>query len=133
MKRPPPSLPDPNRLRSPRAGYGWLDARLLRGPWLDDLGVDAVAVLTFLALAADRRGASWYGRARIAARLGIELRRVSAALDRLVAMGLVGHRPWRPGGMDGVWQILAMPSDQRPASAGAVSIADIMDGLRGGR
>jgi len=127
-KRPPPAAPRPDAIRQARAGFGWLDTRLLRDRWLPDLGVDAVAVLAFLALAADRRGVSFYARDRMALELGIDLPRLDQALDRLRTLGLLAHRPWRRGRRDGVWQILDVPGGATvPAQQpGQAAIADVL-------
>jgi hypothetical protein len=104
---PPP--PHPDFLRRPDGGFGWLDDRLLHDAWLRDVGPDATAILVLLALAADRRGASFYGRDRMTRALGMDRARLDAALDRLLHARLVALRPWRPRGVDGVWQLLPLP------------------------
>ena len=124
-RRGPPIPPRPDLVRRPAAAFGWLDASLLHDGSLARLGPHAVAVLVLLALAADRRGASYYGRARMAERLGVTRAEVDAALDRLLELGFVELRPWRPGGADGVWQLMPVPQDsnrepprtRRPTSA----------------
>lgn len=129
MSRPRPSPPRPDILRRPSGPFGWLEARLLQDGWLARLGPDATAVLVLLALAADGHGASFYGRDRMAALIGIDRRAVDAALDRLLRLGLVAHRPWREGHPDGVWQILPLaPAPGRPVSA-PVSIQDVLSRL----
>jgi hypothetical protein len=72
--------------------------------------------MAFLALAADGRGASYYSRARIASTLGIADSRLDQALDRLLQLGLIDFRPWRPGHRDGVWQVLPVPADSSESS-----------------
>lgn len=106
VPRPRPAPPRPDLVRRPRGAFGWLDARLLHDGWLARLGPRATAVLTLLAIAADEHGASYYGRSRMAAMLEMLLQEVDDALDVLVHVGLVEHRPWRPGCRDGVWQLL---------------------------
>ena len=108
----PVALPCPGRIRSTPPSFGWLDVRLLNDDWLGRLGPDATAALCLLALAADRRGASFYGRGRMAQRLGVDRSRVDAALDRLRALELVAFSPWRPGLPDGVWQLLPLPTSR---------------------
>lgn len=127
--RAPPAPPDPDRVRRPDGPFGWLEASLLHDHWLQRLQPDATAVLLLLALAADRRGASYYSRARMADRLGIDVGRVDRAVDRLLELGLVAMKPWRPGQRDGVWQI--MPVEQRAsARAGAcMSVAELLRSL----
>ena len=107
--RPAPTPPRPELVRRPQGPFGWLDARLLREGWLAELGPDATAVLVLLALAADRRGASFYGRERMARELKLTRRDLDQALERLLERGLVAHRPWRAGQPDGVWQLLPLP------------------------
>jgi hypothetical protein len=114
-------------VRAPTASFGWLDDRLLHEGWLARLEPPAIAVLTLLALAADRHGASYYGRARMAERLGMAFTQVDAALRRLLDLGLVDHRPWRHGDLDGVWQLLPLPPRvESPRVSAAAPIGDIL-------
>jgi DNA-binding transcriptional ArsR family regulator len=107
--KPPPDPPHPDLHRRPSGPFGWLDARLLHEGWLARLGPEATAVLVLLALAADRRGASYYGREKMGSMTGLERREVDRALASLRAAGLVDQRPWHPGHPDGVWQLLPLP------------------------
>lgn len=127
----PPVPPHPDRLRKPDAPFGWLEAHLLHDHWLQRLQPDATAVLLLLALAADRHGASYYSRARMADRLGMDVGRVDRAVDRLLDLGLVALRPWRHGQRDGVWQLLPVERRVSPqAQAGAcMSVADLLRSL----
>lgn len=103
---------------------------MLHDGWLSRLGPDATAALAFLALAADERGASFYGRGRMAAILALDARALDRALARLVALGLVAHRPWRAGHPDGVWQVLPVPAaTPREGSPGATAIGDVLGAL----
>ena len=111
---PRPAPPRPDLIRSPRAPYGWLDAGLLRQGWLRRVGPRATAVLTFLALVADREGVSYYRRERIALALDMNRGDVDQALAHLLAEGLVAFSSWRPGEQDGVWQILPLPAVAPP-------------------
>ncbi len=131
MPRPEP--PYPALTRSPAGlAFGWLDARFLREEWFARLGPDATAALTLLALAADRRGSSFYGRERMGRALGLSRERMDRALARLLELDLVAHRPWRPGHPDGVWQLLPLPK-ARPAATGKHgpdSVGDLIARLR---
>jgi hypothetical protein len=109
MTFPPPIPPLPDLVRQPRESFGWLEDRLLHEMWLARIGPDAVAVLVLLALAADRRGASFYSRSRMSISLGIDASRIDAALHRLLEMELVLLRPWKHEHRDGVWQLLPLP------------------------
>ena len=112
--RPPPSPPRPELYRRPAGRFGWLEDRLLQERWLADLGPNAPAVLVLLALAADRRGASYYSRARMASLLSMDLDQVDHSLKRLQALNLLAFRPWRPTSRDGVWQLLPLPVPNPP-------------------
>jgi hypothetical protein len=62
-----------------------------------------------LALAADRRGASFYRRDTMARALSMTRTALDRSLERLLELGLVDLRPWLPGHPDGVWQLLPVP------------------------
>jgi hypothetical protein len=109
-----PAPPRPDLLRTPSGSFGWLEDRLLHEGWLARLGAEGTSVLTLLALAADRHGASFYGRDKMAARLGLTRADIDHGLERLLALGLVAHRPWRAGLADGVWQLLPVPDEDTP-------------------
>lgn len=111
-----PVPPRPGLVREPAGAFGWLDAHLLHEGWLAKLGADATAVLALLAIAADRHGASFYGRRRIAECLSMTPAAVHAALTRLRQLGLADLRPWHAGAADGdgVWQLLPVPRRTTP-------------------
>ena len=116
-------------MRKPDGPFGWLEASLLHDHWLQRMQPDATAVLLLLALAADRRGASYYSRARMADRLGIDVSRVDLAVDRLLALGLVARKPWRPGQRDGVWQIMPVERRATTRDGACMSVADLLRSL----
>jgi hypothetical protein len=128
MTRPEP--PHPTLLRAPSRAFGWLDARLLREEWLAHLGPDATAVLTLLALAADRTGSSYYGRDRMGRALGLTRSRIDAGLSRLLELRLVAVRPWRHGHPDGVWQLLPLPPPPVRSRGAPTSVGDVLAALR---
>lgn len=129
-RRAPPVPPRPDLERRPKGAFGWLDAELLHDGWLAEVGPHAAAVLVLLALAADRRGASFFSRERMAVVLGMSRHEVDVALQRLLDSDLVAHRPWRAGAHDGVWQLLPTPVRRQAARTGSeASIADILRSL----
>ena len=122
-KKPTVPPPRPDLIRRPAGRFGWLEDRLLSEDWLSRLGPEGTSVLVLLALAADRHGASFYGRERMADRLCMSRQEVDEALSRLLELGLIAHRPWRQGHPDGIWQLLPLPTPKRRGGE-AVSIAD---------
>jgi hypothetical protein len=127
-RRPVPPCPD--LVRRPDAPFGWLEAHLLHDRWLARIGPDGTAVLLLLALAADRHGASFFSRARMADALGIDCDRVDLALNRLRELRLVALRPWRPGIRDGVWQILPLEKLHTPPRDGkTMPVAELLRSL----
>jgi hypothetical protein len=110
MKRERPEPPHPGLIRRPPKSFGWLDARLLHDEWLGLLGPERIASLTLLALAADRSGSSFYRRETMALALSMPRADIDESLDRLLSLQLVAHRPWAPGHIDGVWQLLPLPA-----------------------
>jgi hypothetical protein len=127
-KKPTVPPPRPDLIRRPAGRFGWLDDRLLREDWLSRLGPEGTSVLVLLALAADRHGASFYGRERMAQRLGMSRQDIDQALRRLLELRLVAHRPWRQGHADGIWQLLPVPAPS-PRGGQAVSIGDVFKSL----
>lgn len=125
-RRSRPLPPRPDLVRRPLGGFGWLEQRLLFDGWLRDLGPKATSVLVLLVLAADRHGASFFGRVRMATLLGITCDDVDLALARLTELGLVDHRPWHAGVADGVWQLLPVPIRNHARASAPVSVADIL-------
>lgn len=130
MNRPPPVPPRPELERRPRGAFGWLEAELLHDGWLAEIGPHAAAIIVLLALAADRRGASFFNRERMAVVLGMSRHEVDVALQRLLDAGLVDLRPWRVGSGDGVWQLLPLPRRREvQRSRQALTAADVLRSL----
>lgn len=119
-----PQPPRPELVREPQGSFGWLEDRLLHEGFLARLGAEGSAVLALLSLAADRRGASFYGRTRMAERLGLSREQIDEGLRRLLALDLVAFRPWQPGSSDGVWQLLPVPTHVATPAPGAVAIGN---------
>ena len=123
-----PPLPD--LVRQPTGRFGWLEDRLLHDDWLARLGPEGTSVLVLLALAADRHGASFYGRERMAGKLGLSRQDVDQALNRMLELRLVAHRPWHQGSPDGIWQLLPLPQlTHQPRGGDVVSIGDMLSSL----
>ena len=127
-KKPTLPPPRPDLIRQPTGRFGWLEDRLLHDDWLARLGSEGTSVMVLLALAADRHGASFFARERMASKLGISRHDVDQALRRMLEWHLVAHRPWRQGSPDGIWQLLPLPTPKRRGGE-AVSIGDVFRSL----
>ena len=105
--RPAPPLAhpvDPTRVRTLPRHFAWLDHRLRER--LHELSLEAIALLVFLHLAADKHGLSFWADATIAKKLGLREGDVRYARDQLVAKGLVAYR--YP-----LYQLLALEAPRR--------------------
>lgn len=61
--------------------------------------------------------------------LGMDVARVDRALDRLLELDLVALRPWRPGGRDGVWQLLPVERQPDQNRGGVMHVAELLQSL----
>ena len=114
--RPRIVVPRPQRLRTlSNIPFGWLDARLHSRHWIDLLSPEALAVYTFLCLAADRQGVSYYRRDRIGVTLGLHEDALRRAFDRLYQLDLVAYQPFHQHASDGFHQVLSLPEGSPPA------------------
>jgi hypothetical protein len=124
-----PQPPRPDLVRRPDGPFGWLPARFLHDGWLARCGPEGSAVLLLLALAADRTGSSFYGRDRMAVALSLDRQALDRGLARLLQLGLVEQRPWRPGHPDGVWQLTPPPQAPQRSAAAPLSIGALLQQL----
>jgi hypothetical protein len=106
MRHPPHAVEpvDPTRVRTVPSHFAWLDHRLRDR--LHELSLEAIALLVFLHLAADRTGCSFWADATIAKKLGVREGDVIQARSQLVAKGLVAYR-------SPLYQLLPL-EDRRP-------------------
>lgn len=109
-KKLPRRLPCPDRLRTFPRAFGWIDVEFLRQGWISRLPGEHVVVYLFLSLVADHQGLSFYRVDSIARQLALDERIVFQARDRLIELGLVAFEPFRPGQVDGFWQVLPVPT-----------------------
>jgi hypothetical protein len=108
-----------DRVRRPQGtAFGWIDARIKSDGWLGVLGPEAVAAYTFLCLAANHQGVSWYTRARIGGELGLSDGELWETLDRLEALDLVAYKPFSTYAVDGWRQVLTVPPGGPRACSG---------------
>lgn len=113
MIPPPRPLLRPDRLRTIERPFAWLPCRLLTGGLLSQMSRPAKLLYLMLALAADRRGISFYGDRRIQNLLGLASADLQQARADLISLDLLAF--------DGqTFQLLSLPSD-RPTAAPATT------------
>jgi hypothetical protein len=101
--RSPPRLPQPDRLRQLQKPFAWLPCRLLTEGFLAQMSPSASHLYLLLALAADRRGLSFYGDTRIQQLLGQTAGELSKARKELIDSDLLVFN-------GRVYQLLSLPS-----------------------
>jgi hypothetical protein len=100
--------PEPARVRCIDGSFAWLDHRLLRDGHIERMTLADLAVYVFLVLAADKNGVSFYRKDVVARKLGIDWSQFETAKARLLERGLVAFQPFRPGEVDGFYQVLPL-------------------------
>jgi hypothetical protein len=99
-----PQSPQPDRIRSIRGSFSWIDHRFFRQGF--DRGLTRLEILLYLVLVAvsNRDGVSFYSDERLGEILNIRHRHeLTGARDELVARDLIAFK-------DGVYQVLDLPA-----------------------
>ncbi len=61
---------------------------------------------------------------------GVDRIETDRALGELLEAGLVEFRPWRPGGVNGVWQLVPVPRREGEGRVrGLSSVAEVLKSL----
>jgi hypothetical protein len=104
----PHPLLRPDRLRTIEKPFAWIPFRLLKDGLFADLTDRAKLLYTFLCLAADSQGTSFYGDARILTFFQLDPPQLHLARKELIQKDLLAY--------DGrLYQLLSLPSrDHRP-------------------
>lgn len=109
VHRPKRVVPRPDRVRQINGSFGWLDHRLLREGHLQRLTLEDLGVYVFLVLAADRNGSSFYNHEKICLALSLSWDQFKEARDRLIEREFIAFEPFRPGAVNGWYQVLPLP------------------------
>jgi hypothetical protein len=92
------------------ASFAWIDHRLRADGWLERLEPADFGLYLFLILAADRDGLSCWRLDRIERAVPcFDRHALWDARQRLARNDLIAYRPWRPGEVDGCYQVLSIP------------------------
>lgn len=92
--------------------FSWVDQRLTRERYIDQLSHQACALYLFLLTVADAQGLSFYADRSLCQRLNLTPKQLQQARDDLMRQGLLAYR--RP-----LYQVLALDEEtvSRPAHA----------------
>jgi hypothetical protein len=104
------------RLRTVPHQFSWVDQRLVRERYIDQLSPEACALYLFLVTVADAQGLSFYSDASLCERLSMTPAMLDQARQALVACALVAYQ--RP-----LYQILALDAAPREAPKSASPVA----------
>src|SRR5215470_15985408 len=104
------------KLRKVPQQFSWVDQRLVRERYIDQLSPQACALYLFLVTVADVQGFSYYADPSLCQRLSLTSTELYQARQALITRGLVAyHRP--------LYQVLALDTAPRGATPHAVSMA----------
>lgn len=104
----PAKLLRPDRLRTIERPFAWLPCRLLASDLLRAMSTPSKLLYLHLALAADRRGLSFWGDRRIQHLFGLEADELDRARQQLMDLDLLAF--------DGLtYQLLSLPDGSLPA------------------
>ena len=101
--------------RVPRQ-FSWVDQRLVRDRYIDQLSHQACALSLFLVTVADAQGLSYYAEPSLCQRLSMTGTELHQARQVLITLGLVAYQ--RP-----LYQVLALDGDARRPTAELAPLA----------
>ena len=96
--------------------FSWVDQRLVRERYIDQLSSQACALYLFLVTVADAEGLSYYADLSLCQRLSLTSTELHQARQALIARGLVAYQ--RP-----LYQVLALDPAPREGTASASPVA----------
>jgi hypothetical protein len=105
-----------SKLRQVPTQFSWVDQRLVRERYIDQLSSQACALYLFLVTVADAQGLSYYGDPSLCQRLSLTNTELHQARQALITRGLVAYQ--RP-----LYQVLALDAAPREVTASASTIA----------
>ena len=105
---PTPHIPQPQNVRRISGSFAWIDHRLLRGGYLEDMTHAEMALYLFLVLAADRHGVSFYRKEKICDFVALDFHQFEVARDRLIGAKLIAFEPYSAFTPNGYYQVLAV-------------------------
>ena len=104
------------KLRTVPRQFSWVDQRLVRDHYIDQLSPQACALYLFLVTVADAQGLSYYAEPSLCQRLSLTSAELHQARQALITLGLVAYQ--RP-----LYQVLALDAAPHAAAASAAPVA----------
>ncbi len=108
------------KLRQVPRQFSWVDQRLVRERYIDELSHEACALYLFLLTVADAQGLSYYADDSLGQRLSLSAPLLRQARQALIRQGLVAYR--RP-----LYQVLALGVPERAPCADSKIEDDAVD------
>jgi hypothetical protein len=111
------------KLRKVPQQFSWVDQRLVRERYIDQLSPQACALYLLLVTVADAQGLSYYADPSLCQRLSLTSPELHQARQALIMLGLVAYQ--RP-----LYQVLALavaPSGATPSAASVATEAEPVD------
>ena len=112
-----------SKLRTRPTQFSWVDQRLVRDRYIDQLSPQACALYLLLVTVADAQGLSYYADPSLCQRLSLTSTELHQARQALITRGLVAYQ--RP-----LYQVLALdvaPSGATPSAAPGAADDDPVD------
>ena len=106
------------KLRKVPPQFSWVDQRLVRDGYIEQLSHEACALYLFLVTVADAQGLSFYSERSLCQRLSMTPAVIRQARQALIACALVAYQP-------PLYQVLALDRDaMRPMAERLPSLGD---------
>jgi hypothetical protein len=100
--------------------FSWVDQRLVRERYIDQLSHQACALYLFLVTVADAQGLSYYAERTLSERLSMSLTQLRQARHTLITHNLLAYRP-------PLYQVLALGEENGAPAAGSKAHDDEVD------
>jgi hypothetical protein len=108
------------KLRQVPRQFSWVDQRLVRERYIDQLSHEACALYLFLLTVADAQGLSYYAEPSLCQRLSMSVAQLRQARQVLMTQNLLAYR--RP-----LYQVLALGPQNHEAAADPEPYDDTVD------
>jgi hypothetical protein len=108
------------QLRHVPRQFSWVDQRLVRERYIDQMSHESCALYLFLLTVADAHGLSYYAEPSLCQRLSMSVAQLRQARHALMTQNLLAYRP-------PIYQVLALGAPTREAVAGPAASDDSVD------